>query len=323
MPKFLVAVSDERHSSYEIEREILSKEDIELKICNCTNEEDVINECADVDGILLDMAPMSATVIQGLKKCKVINRYGVGYDNVDVDACIKNNIQLTNVPDYCAEDVSDQALALLFACLRQVSLRDRLVRQGQWNIQAGRSFRLEGKTLGVLGAGRIARALIRKVSGFGLKQILVYDPYVSDEVISKLGAKKAELKEVLTESDFVSLHMPVTPETRGFMNRETIGLMKPTAILINTGRGPLVDDEALLEALRENKIGFAGLDTHNSEPLPENSEFFKLDNVVLTDHTAYNTEEAVVELKTKSANNIIGLWCKKSDLNRIAKLHMV
>jgi len=305
MAKYKVVLTDERHASYDIEREILKQADAELVICHCATEQEVMEACKDADGILLDMAPMTAACIDSLEQCKVINRYGVGYDNVDVSAATAKGIQVCNVPDYCALDVSDHALALLMSCLRQTALRDRLVRQGKWNIQSNASFRLQGKTLGVLGAGRIARELVKKTGGFGFKQVLAYDPYVPEEVLAAFGVKKATLEEVLSESDFISLHMPVTPETRGMINDAAIALMKPTAILINTGRGPLVDDDALVKALKENRIAFAGLDTHCKEPLLADSPYKALDNVVLTDHTAYNTAEGVVELKTKSAQNIV------------------
>lgn len=304
MAKYKVYVTDGRHEHYNIEREMLAAIDAELVVCQCVTDEDIIRQCADADGILLDMAPMTEKAINALTNCKIINRYGVGYDNVDVAACTNKGIQVTNVPDYCAEDVSDHALALMMTCLRHTALRDRKVRQGEWNIR-GTSFRLSGKVLGVLGFGRIARALVKKCSGFGFSKVLVYDPYVSAEAIAAFGAQKAEIEEVMRECDFLSLHMPVTPQTTGMINKETLALMKPTAILVNTGRGPLVDDKALIEALKENKILAAGLDTHCVEPLPMDSEYRQLDNVVLTDHTAYSTVEAVVELKTKSAQNVI------------------
>lgn len=307
MAKYSVVVTDSRHASYEIERNILAKIDAELTLCNCVTEEDLLHECRDADGILLDMAPMSAKVVAGLNRCQVINRYGVGYDNVAVKACTNRGITVTNVPDYCAEDVSDHALALLFSCLRQTAQRDRLVRCGEWNIQNWRSTRIAGKTLGVLGAGRIARALIRKVSGFGLKEILVYDPYIDRDTIEALHAKKVSFEEVLSASDFISLHMPVTDETKGIIGERALALMKPSAILINTGRGPLVDDTALVSALSRCQIAFAGLDTHCVEPLPKDSPYLKLDNVVLTDHTAYNTVEGTMELKVKSAENIVAV----------------
>ena len=172
MADFKVYVTDGRHSNYDIERAMLAQINAELYVCQCVTEEDVIQECSDADAILLDMAPMGAKAVCSLEKCKVINRYGVGYDNVDVEACTAKGIQVTNVPDYCAEDVSDHALALMMACLRDAARRDRLVRQGQWNIQRT-SYRLKGKVLGVLGFGRIARALVKKCSGFGFAKVLV------------------------------------------------------------------------------------------------------------------------------------------------------
>lgn len=157
MAKYLVCVSDERHASYEIERAILEKAGAELKLCHCESATDIAAQCADADAVLLDLAPMTAEAVAGLRKCKVISRYGVGFENVDLDAATAAGIQVTNVPDYCMEDVSDHALALMLSCLRHIPLRDREVREGKWNIQAD-SFRLKGKTLGVIGAGRIARA---------------------------------------------------------------------------------------------------------------------------------------------------------------------
>jgi D-3-phosphoglycerate dehydrogenase len=299
-----VVVSDKRHENYEIERVIIEAAGAEFLVADCRTPEELIPVCRDADGILLDMAPLNRDVVKSLEKCKVISRYGVGYDNVDVAACTEKGILVTNVPDYCADDVSEHALALLFSCLRQTSFRDRLIRQGRWNIRSFASVRLAGKTFGVLGFGRIARSLVKKVSGFGLSKILVYDPYVSAETIEGAGGVKAELETVLGESDVISLHIPVTDETRGMINQRTLSMMKTSTVLINTGRGALVNDDDLVAALKRGSIAYAGLDTHNSEPLPADSPYLELDNVVLTDHTAYNTAESIVELKTKAAQNV-------------------
>ena len=323
MAKYLVCVSDERHASYEIERAILEKAGAELKLCHCESAADIAAQCADADAVLLDLAPMTAEAVAGLRKCKVISRYGVGFENVDLDAATAAGIQVTNVPDYCMEDVSDHALALMLSCLRHIPLRDREVREGKWNIQAD-SFRLKGKTLGVIGAGRIARALIRKVSGFGFAEVVAYDPYISAEQLAEIGVRKVEKEELFRISDIISLHLHANAETNGMICKETLALMKPTAILINVminkdtlskmksnailinvSRGPLVKDEDLLDALRERRILTAGLDTHNHEPLGAQSPFCQLDNVVLTDHTAYSTAEGVTELKTKAAQNVV------------------
>ncbi|MBQ9421579.1 MAG: C-terminal binding protein [Lachnospiraceae bacterium] len=316
MSKYLVCVTDQRHASYEIEKQILEEAGITLKLCSCETPADIAKQCADADGVMLDLVPMTAEAIAGLKNCKVINRYGVGYDNVDVAAAKAAGIKVTYVPDYCMEDVSEHALALMLACLRHIAMKDRHVREGEWNIQ-GTSFRLGGKTLGLIGAGRIARALARKVSGFGLKEIVAYDPYVSAEELQAIGIRKAELDEVLGVSDFISLHLHANKETAGFINRETLGKMKETAILINVSRGALVNDDDLLEALRTHRILAAGLDTHNHEPLGKDSPYCSLDNVILTDHAAYSTKEGVEELKTKSARNIVNVLTGKAPLYEV------
>jgi len=305
MAKYTVCVSDKRHASYAVEQELIQQAlDVEFKLCDCVTEDDLVEQCGDADAILLDLAPMTAKAIAGLKNCKIISRYGVGFENVDLDAATKAGIQVTNVPDYCMEDVSDHALALMMSCLRHIPMRDRKVREGCWNLQ-GTSFRLKDKVLGVIGAGRIARALIRKVSGFDLKEVVAYDPYISAEALAEIGVRKVELDELLAVSDIISLHLHANAETNGMINKTTLGKMKSTAILVNVSRGPLVNDEDLLEALREGRILAAGLDTHNHEPLGAESPFCQLDNVVLTDHTAYSTMEGVLELKTKAAQNVV------------------
>lgn len=311
MATYTVCVSDERHANYDIERKMIESAGGALKLCHCETAADIAAQCADADAVLLDLAPMTAEAIAGLKRCKVISRYGVGFENVDLDAATKAGIQVTNVPDYCMEDVSDHALALMLSCLRHIPMRDRMVRQGTWNLQ-GTSFRLKDRTLGVIGAGRIARALIRKVGGFGLKEVVAYDPYLSAEELARAGARKVELEELLAVSDIISLHLHANAETSGMINRQTLAKMKPTAILINVSRGPLVNDADLLEALREHRILAAGLDTHNCEPLGADSPFCKLDNAVLTDHTAYSTMEGVEELKTKAAQNVLDVLSGKA-----------
>lgn len=304
MAKYKVVVSDNRHGDYSIEKDILKECDAEVIVENCVTEEDMIKKCKDADGVLLDMAPMSKKVVDSLENCRIVSRYGVGYDNVDIEACTKKKIYVSNVPDYCEEDVSDLALAHLFACARGIVVKDRRIREGNWNLGRENIFRIKGKTLTLLGFGRIARCLHRKVSGFGLKEVLVYDPYLSKEEIEQTGAKKVDFETALKRADYISLHMPLTSETRGIIDKKAFSLMKKTAILINTSRGPLIDEEALIEALKNKKIAFAGLDTHNIEPLPQDSPLKRLDNCVLTDHTGFNTQEAIIELKTKAAFNV-------------------
>lgn len=304
MAAFTVMVTDNRHGDYSIEENILKECDAELVVANCITEDDVIDACKDADGLLLDLAPMTARVVRGLNTVRVISRYGVGYDNVDVAACTEKGIYVATVPDYCEEDVSDMAMAHIFCALRQVALRDRLIRQGQWNLGRDNVFRIRGKIVSLLGYGRIARALHRKIKALGLAEVLVYDPYIDPAEIERNGARAVDFDTAVSAADILSLHMPVTEETRNSINADVFTRMKSTAILINTARGALVDHDALVNALVNHTIAFAGLDTHSVEPLPEDDPLMSIETCTLTDHAGFNTQEGVVELKTKVAENV-------------------
>jgi len=305
MSRFKVVMTDDRHKTYEEEKKVLLSIDTDIIIANCTTAQDVINNCKDADGIMVNLAPMPAEVINQLERCKVISRYGVGYDNVDVAACTQKGIYLANVPDYCAEEVSDQALALLMACARKVARRDAQVRAGQWNIgKADPIYRLAGKTFTFLGFGMIGRTLYRKIKGFNFSRILIYDPFIDAETIKSLGAEKVEWDEALKNADYISVHIPMNDKTRGIINASAFSLMKPTAIIVNTSRGPVIDEKALIDALTKGQINSAGLDVHCKEPLDKDSPFMRIENCVLTDHVGWYSEEAISELKRKVAENV-------------------
>ena len=245
-------------------------------------------------------------MIQELQKCRVISRYGVGYDNVSVEAATAKGIWVARVPDYCLEDVSDQALALLLGCVRKVAFKDRRIREGAWNLQREQpSYRIAGKILGLVGYGAIARTLHRKLSGFGLGRVLVFDPYLDPKKIEENGAESVNLRALLKNSDYVSIHAPLSEETRGLIGSRELSLMKRTAILVNTSRGPLIEEKAVAEALADGKITAAGLDVFETEPLPADSPLRQLDNVILSDHAGWYSEESVAELKTKAAQNVL------------------
>ncbi len=303
--EFKVYITDDRFGSYAEEEAVLSKVGARLHVMNLGSEEEAIRVLRDADGVLLNMFPLTARVIDALERCRVISRYGVGYDNVDIDAATRKGIWVARVPDYSIEDVSDQALALLLACVRKIAYKDKKVRDGGWNLQKDQPvFRIAGKTLGLVGFGAIARCLNRKVAGLGLRRVLVYDPYVPRKTIEEAGGEQRDLESLLAESDYVSIHAPLTAQTRGLLGKEQIRLMKPSAIIVNTSRGPVVDEASLALALREGRISGAGLDVFDREPLPADSPFMRLGNVVLSDHTGWYSEESTVELKTKAATNV-------------------
>lgn len=305
MAKFKVVMTDDRHKTYEEEKQVLESIGAEVVIANLNTLQEVIDECKDADGVMCNLAPMPAEVIEKLEKCKVISRYGVGYDNVDVAACTKKGIYLANVPDYCAEEVSDQALALMMACARKVARRDAQVRAGMWNIgKADPIYRITGKTFTFLGFGMIGKTLYRKIQGLNFARVLIYDPYIDAQTIQSMGAEKAEWEEALREGDFISIHIPLNDKTRGIINDAAFDLMKPTVIIINTSRGPVIDEKALINALTTKKINSAGLDVHTKEPLDKDSPLMEIENCVLTDHVGWYSEEAMSELKRKVAENV-------------------
>jgi D-3-phosphoglycerate dehydrogenase len=306
MAKFRIVVTDDRHGSYEEENRVFREIGASVEVHNLGDEAQTIEVLRDADAVLVNLHPLPGTVIRELQRCRVISRYGVGYDNVDVDAATAAGIWVARVPDFCLEDVSDHALALLLSCIRHTALRDRRIRRGEWKqIGEHRSHRIVGRTLGLVGFGTIARALLRKVSGLGLERILVFDPYIERREIEAAGAVSSGLRELLKESDYVSVHAPLSPETRGLIGARELGMMKPGAILVNTARGPVVDEKALADALSRGRLAAAGLDVFSEEPLPADSPLRNLENVLLTDHCGWYSEESMVELKSKTASNAL------------------
>jgi D-3-phosphoglycerate dehydrogenase len=305
MAGFKVVVTDDRHGDFSVEKEVLDAIGAEVSVCNCDTKEEVIRECRDADGILLNLSPMPAEVIEKLERCKIIARYGVGYDNVDVPACTKKGIYVANVPDYCAEEVSDQALALLMACVRKVVHSDTQIRQGKWNIaKEMKIHRIEGKTFALLGFGMISKAFLRKIKGFNPGRILVFDPFVDAETIASYGAVKVEWEDALSEADYISVHIPLNAHTKGMIDEKAFAFMKPSAILINTSRGAVIDEKAMIKALSSKTINCAGLDVFETEPIQSDNKLRELDNCVLTDHVGWYSVESIIELKRKAAENV-------------------
>ena len=303
-----VVVTDDRYGSYDEENGVLKEIGVSVEVHDQMDEAETVRVLKQADGILVNLHPLPAAVIEKLEKCRVISRYGVGYDNVSVETATSKGIWVARVPDYCLEDVSDQALALLLACVRKVAFKDRRIREGAWNLHREQpSYRIAGKTLGLIGYGAIARTLHRKLSGFALARVLVFDPYLDPKKISENGAESVNLRRLLKEADYVSVHAPLNEETRGVIGSRELSLMKKTAILVNTSRGPLLDEKAVADALAAGKIAAAGLDVFETEPLPPDSPLLKLDNAVLSDHAGWYSEESVAELKTKAAQNVLAV----------------
>lgn len=306
MTKFKVVILDDRYSSYNQETEGLSELGIIPEVYWPETEEEAAAVLHDADAVICNLYPLTDKLIRGMDKCRVISRYGVGYDNVDVDAAAEKGIAVCNVPDYAMEDASDHALALLFGCIRKIAYRDRRIREGGWNLHQDQPcFRMAGKVLGVVGYGHIGSTLIRKISGFGFSRILVDDPRADESHIKAAGGQKVSFDDVLTQSDYISIHCPLNSETENMFDAAVFSKMKEGAILINTARGPIVNEDELWKALKSGKLAAAGIDVYNEDPLSAESPLRELDNITMTDHAAWYSEESIVELKTKAARNVI------------------
>ena len=299
-----IVITDCDHPTVEIEKEILSEIDPEFILAQCNTEDEVIKVAKDADGIINQYAPMNRRVIESLKRCKVIARYGVGVDNIDVEAATEHKIIVANVPDYCIDEVSTHTMALILACARGIVLLNSKIREKKWDFTLAKPlFRTQGKTLGLFGLGKIARAVARKASGFGFR-IIAYDPYVSKV---DGGIKLVEFSQLLSDSDFVSIHVPLTAETRHSFGENELKKMKKTAYLINTSRGSIVDEKALYQALKNRWIAGAALDVMEKEPPDWNSSLLQLDNLIITPHISFYSEESYVELKTKVAQAVLSV----------------
>ncbi|MFB5662305.1 C-terminal binding protein [Alteribacillus sp. HJP-4] len=304
MAKYKVVITDYEFATLAPEEKVLAQADVEFVKAQCKTEEEVIEACRDADGIINQYAPISRAVIEKLENCKVISRYGVGVNTIDIDAATERGIIVANVTDYCMDEVSDHALALIMACSRKVTLLNNAVKSGNWDYKAGVPiFRLRGRTLGLVGFGKIPQTLAVKAQALGLK-VIAHDPYVNKETARELNTEIVELDELCERSDFISVHAPLVESTRGMMSTRQFSLMKKEAFIVNTARGPVIDEKALIGALQEGEIAGAGLDVVEEEPISSDSPLLEMDQVILNPHVAWYSEESQLELKTKTAQNV-------------------
>jgi D-3-phosphoglycerate dehydrogenase len=318
MAQYKVVVVSLGYENYDYEREILKPIDAEVIISpvDCTTEEEVIEVAEGADAIVVRETPIGAKVIASFDRCKIIARYGVGVDNIDLEAAKQNKIYVSNVPDYGTEDVSDHAVALLLACIRALIARDQNLRQGifETDIKA-EIYRTTGRNLGIFGYGKIARAFHRKWKGFLPNKVLVHDPYVADDVIRENGAEKVDMDTLLAESDFISIHAPLTSETHHIFDETALKKMKKSAILVNTARGPIIDENALVKALQEGQILSAGLDVFENEPIGKDHPLAGMPNVILTSHVAWYSKDSTKDLQSGAAREILRVLSGKPPVN--------
>lgn len=304
MKKFKVVFTDYEFATLAPEEEILSKVDAEFVYAQCRTEEEVIEVAKDADALINQYAPITRKVFENLPNLKVVSRYGVGVNTIDVQAATENGVVVGNVTDYCMDEVSDHAFALLIASARKVVTLNEAIKNGNWDYKVSVPiFRLPGRVLGLVGFGRIPQTLAKKAQAFGIK-VIAHDPFVSEEVASDFNVELVDLNELCAKSDFISVHAPLIEATRGIISDDQFNAMKKEAFIINTARGPVIDEKALIRALQAGKISGAGLDVLEEEPILENNPLLKMENVILNPHTAWYSEEAQLELKRKTAQNV-------------------
>ena len=303
MAKAKVVLTDYVWESLDVEKKILGGLG-ELVPMQTKKPEEFLAQAADCDALLNTYAgPITADTMAKMPRCKIIARYGIGVDTIDLDAATAAGIIVTNNPTYCIEEVAEHTMALLLDSARKIAFYDRLVRAGTWAVPPGKPlYRLVGRTLGLVGFGNIARQVAVRAAAFGMK-ILYADPFVKEGQFGEPGSK-VELGELYKASDFVSVHPPLTPQTRGMINDDAFSKMKPGAILINCSRGPVVDTAALVRALDAKKIAGCALDTTDPEPLPDPHPLRGRDNVIINPHVAWYSETAMVGLQAGAPNEV-------------------
>lgn len=302
-----IVITDCDYETIAPELQVAEEAGVELVRAYCTDEDQVIAAGQRADGLVVQYAPITARVLDALPGLKVISRYGVGVDTIDVNAAAERGITVCNVPDYGVEEVSDHAIALALTVLRGISELDRRMRTGHSDISAVKPLhRIRGRVFGCVGLGRIGAATARKALGLGFT-VVAHDPVLtSADALEGLSAVKlVSLDDLLAQADVVSLHLPLTPQTRRLFNAERFGAMKSNAVLINTCRGGVVDTAALVQALNDGLIRGAGLDVFEEEPLPKDHPLFDLPNVVVTPHAAWYSEESFEELKRRTVMNAV------------------
>ncbi len=312
-----VVIADHREEGFIMEKKAFASEEAELVICSCDDEGKLIEIVRDAYIIIFTSSRMTGNIIRELTNCRMLIRYGVGLENVDIEAATEKGIYVCNTPDYGTFAVAEHAFALLISLNRKLPLLDSLVRRNIWDLEsAAPVYSLRHKILGIAGFGNIGRHICKMAQAFEMK-VIVFDPYVDDEIINKFQVQKTTLDELITNSDHITIHAPLTRETINMFDAAVFSKMKNTATIINTSRGGLINQNDLIEALKCGRIAGAGLDVFENEPLSSGNELLKMKNVVLTPHVAWYTEESIINLHQEVIDEVIRVLNGKEPVNAV------
>jgi D-3-phosphoglycerate dehydrogenase len=309
MSKFLVYVVEKSYRDYSLERHIVERAGGTLRFAHCCCEKDVVEQCADAHALLLRQTHVGKMAFRQLKNLKVVSRYGVGYDNVDIAAATRSGVLVTNVPDYCITEVADHAIALLLSAIRHIPVRDRLVRNGAWDLTYHRPvYRTENRIVGLVGYGKTGREVRKRLGGFPFR-FVAHDPYVPDSVFEADGVRSLHFNQLVLVSHYISIHLPLSSETRHLFNLTVFRRMRRSALLVNTSRGCIVDNRALATALKKGYLAGAALDVLEEEPLNWANPLRRNDRVILSDHAAWYSEQSQKELQQRTALEAVRALC--------------
>lgn len=299
--EYRVVITDCDHGSIREEKEEFDRMGAELILAQVREEEELIRVGKEADGLINQYALLTRRVFENLPKCKVVARYGVGVDSIDLRAATDLGIIIANVPDYCIDEVASHAVAMMLTLTRKTAFFDRKVKSSQWDFRQGTPIhRIQGKTLGLIGCGKIGFEVAKRISAFGVK-VMAFDPY-----IQRTGEKieLTDLETVLRKSDFISIHCPLNDSTQHLIGEQEFQKMERKPLLINTSRGPIVNEKALIQALEEGRISGAGLDVLETEPPDSKNPMLKMENVIFSPHVGFYSEESISELKRRTARNV-------------------
>jgi D-3-phosphoglycerate dehydrogenase / 2-oxoglutarate reductase len=329
MPRFRVLISDFDYGDNDIERSILEPVGAEVIGLHAKTEDDLVPHMADCDAVINQYARVGEKAIAAMKRCRVIARYGIGVDIVDVDAATARGIQVTNVRDYCTEEVADHAITLWLTLSRKILQYNEVTHRGVWHWKAARPvWRLRGRTMGIVSFGHIGQAIGERARAFGLN-ILVFDPYLNDNFVRSKGAEPVSKEELLARADAIMMQVPMTRQTRHFLGPVEFAQMKPGVIIVCTGRGPTVDNHALYDAIVAGRVAGAGLDDPEEEPAkrahwdPNANPIFTLPNVIVTPHVAYYSEESIKLARETAASEVARVLTGQAPRNPVNKVPVV
>lgn len=316
--KFKVVITDAEYPSFDIEKKVLSKYNVDLVKLQCKTEEELIRKCKDADALLNQYAKITPNVIENLDHVKIIARYGIGVDNVDLDAATKKNIFVTNVVyDIC--DVADHTIMLILALTRKLFFVEKSIKKFEWDWKKFHPIpRIKGKTVGIIGLGRVGRQVARRLIGFDVN-LLAFDPYIPVDVFKTYNAKRVDYNTLLEQSDIVTIHVPLNTKTRNMISTDQLKKMKKKAILINAARGGIVDEKALCKALKKKEIAGVGLDVLEQEPIQKENQLLYFDNVIITPHMGWYSEDTVDEVQRIAAEQVLQCLDGKIPTNLVNK----